>query len=99
MPRPEWKSAWVEIQIHGVMVGRAESIVCSYCGFNVISGGKALCYASMDEAVAILLQRMETNCVRRTDGFRVFPQGLTSIAEADETTTGSEMKYSLRSIR
>jgi hypothetical protein len=66
------------------MLGRAESIGCPYCLSSVMIGVDRLCCASMGEAVATVLQRIEAACAHLTVGFGGFAAGLQMIAETDE---------------
>jgi hypothetical protein len=53
------QAAWAEHQLREAAMGNLDSIVCPYCGSNVLLGIEEFCCGPMIEATAILLDRME----------------------------------------
>jgi hypothetical protein len=95
---PAQKFVWVESQIRRVTLGQEQTIGCPYCMSSVMVGVDRLCCVPMGEAVATVLQSMEADYVRETDGFGIFALGLT-ITESDDTNNSSDVNDSRQSIQ
>jgi hypothetical protein len=96
---PAQKLAWVDSQIRRVAIGRAEAIGCPYCLSSIVIGVDRLCWTSMGEAVATILQRMEAESVGRRDDVKGFAAELSSTTGAGETKESSDGINSVHSIQ
>jgi hypothetical protein len=93
---PAGKFAWIESQIRRVTLGQAGSIGCPYCMSSVTVGVDSLCCVPMGEAVATVLQSMEADDVRKTDGCGIFVLGLRATTEADDANSSSDPTQSIQ---
>src|ERR1035437_3897490 len=69
---PANRFAWVEFQLRQVILGSLDSIACPYCLSGVLLGVEKLYCDPMAETTSIVLERVETENVRRTDGSALY---------------------------